>query len=82
MPLHPASAGAIVVDGVVASEFTSVVPPALAGPTLQRTLAASLRFAARLLPPSTLEAAVRSVSGWVHGVGDATLSAQTLLAMS
>lgn len=69
-------------DGVVASELTSVVPPALAGPTLQRGLAASLRLAARLLPATTLEAAVRSVSGWVHGVADAAVSAQTLLGVS
>lgn len=82
MPLPAVHTGAIVVDGVVASELTSVVPPALAGPTLQRCLAASLRCAARLLPTSTLEAAVRLVSGWVHGVADAALSAHTLLAVS
>lgn len=78
-PTHLPRAGAIVVDGVVASELTSIVPPALAGPTLQRGMAAGLRLAFKALPASAVEAAVRGVSSWVHGVADAAISAQALL---
>lgn len=67
------------VDGVVASELTSFVPPALAGSYIQRGLVAGLRLALKLLPPRTVEAAVRGASGWAHGVADAAVSSQVLM---
>jgi hypothetical protein len=63
-----------VVDGVVASELTSVVPPRFAGGATQRRLAAALRLAARVLPPRVLEGAVRAASSWAHGTPDASIS--------
>lgn len=71
---RPVPAGAIVVDGVVASELTSVVPPALAGAVFQRGMAAALRAACTLLPPHLVEAAVRGVASWAHGTPDASIS--------
>lgn len=62
------------VDGVVASELTSVVPPALAGAVFQRGMAAALRAACTLLPPHLVEAAVRGVASWAHGTPDASIS--------
>lgn len=67
------------VDGVVASELTSIVPHVLAGPRVQRGLAAGLRLALWALPTSAVEAAVRGVASWAHGVADAAISAQVLL---
>lgn len=73
--------GAIVVDGVVASELTSLVPPSLAGPAFQRGLAAALRLAFTALPAHLVEAAVKGVSGWMHGgVVDAAVSYQAFVA--
>ncbi|KAL4427164.1 hypothetical protein ABPG77_001168 [Micractinium sp. CCAP 211/92] len=73
--------GAIVVDGVVASELTSLVPPQLAGPWVSRGLAASLRLAFAALPARSVEGAVRSLSAWAHGgPGDAAVSAPALRA--
>ncbi|KAL4459184.1 hypothetical protein ABPG75_014049 [Micractinium tetrahymenae] len=73
--------GAIVVDGVVASELTSLVPPQLAGPWVSRGLAAALRLAFAALPAGSVEGAVRAVSAWAHGgSGDAVVSAPALLA--
>ncbi|KAI3423195.1 hypothetical protein D9Q98_010717 [Chlorella vulgaris] len=66
--------GTIVVDGVVASELTSIVPPRLAGPAFQRHLATALRTACAVLPASAVEAVVRVVSSWAHGTPDASLS--------
>lgn len=62
------------VDGVVASELTSIVPPRLAGPAFQRHLATALRTACAVLPASVVEAVVRVVSSWAHGTPDASLS--------
>ena len=72
-------AGALVVDGVVASELTSFVPAALAGPAFQRGLTRVLRAAVAVLPPRAVEAAVRRVAAWAHGTADAALSAEVLL---
>lgn len=74
-----AAAGAIVVDGVVASELTSFVPRPLAGSYLQRGLAAALRLAFRALPGGLVEGAVRGLSSLAHGVADAAVSRQALL---
>lgn len=88
LPLHtpplcpspfPTPAGAIVVDGVVASELTSLVPPALAGPAVSRSLAAALRLGFAALPSSAVEAGVQRLSSWAHGgVADAAVSAAAL----
>ncbi len=68
-------------DGVVASELTSLVPPQLAGPWVSRGLAASLRLAFAALPARSVEGAVRSLSAWAHGgPGDAAVSAPALRA--
>lgn len=76
-----APAGAIVVDGVVASELTSLVPAQLAGARASRGLAAALRLAFAALPARSVEGAVRLASAWAHGgTGDAAVSVAALRA--
>lgn len=73
--------GAIVVDGVVASELTSLVPAQLAGARASRGLAAALRLAFAALPARSVEGAVRLASAWAHGgTGDAAVSVAALRA--
>ena len=74
------SVGAVVVDGVAASELTDVVPPALAGAAFQRGLTAALRLAYAALPATAVEAVVGAASSWVHGTADATVSHTALVA--
>jgi hypothetical protein len=71
-----------VVDGVAASELTSVVPPALAGAAFQRGLTAALRLAYAALPAAAVDAVVGAASAWAHGTADATASHPALLAAS
>ncbi|KAI7845937.1 hypothetical protein COHA_000483 [Chlorella ohadii] len=71
--------GAIIVDGVAASELTSLVPQVLAGSHVHRGLVAGLRLAFKAFPPHAVEAAVRSLSSLLHGgVADAAVSHQAL----
>ena len=68
------------VDGVVATELTSLVPPVLAGSRLSHALASTLRLAFSALPASAVEAAVGTLSRWAHGTPDAAVSSAALLA--
>ena len=70
------------VDGVAASELTSVVPQALAGAAFQRGLTAALRLAYAALPAAAVDAVVGAASAWAHGTADATASHPALLAAS
>lgn len=79
-PLSCFPAGAIVVDGVAASELTHVVPPALAGAAFQRGLTAALRLAYAALPAAAVDAVVGAASSWAHGTADAVASRPALVA--
>ena len=73
-------AGAIVVDGVAASELTAFVPRWAAGrPALHRVVAAALRLAFALLPRGADSRIASVLSGAVHGAPDALVDRQAFL---
>lgn len=59
--------GAIVVDGVVASELTSLVPSLLAGNKASRILTITMQMAYHSMPQGVLDFFVHTLTSWAHG---------------